>query len=301
MYQLVAIGDITIDLFYKGETLTQQKDRFHLAIGGKYYTDEFYHSLGGSAANVSIHAAELGMDAAAVAKVGENAFKNLIVQGLIKKTVSTEFLYFDRQHTSISTILLTPSGERTIIKYSDPKEHIYVNDHAIDRIKRSGIVFMGNLPDVSISERTTFFKDVRSTENLLALNFGSRDCSQGLSKLSTLISSIDVLFLNKYEYSELTNTKPEKVDFKKNLLKELKTKNKVLVVTDGSEGSHAYTPDAEYHQEAAKVTSVIDCTGAGDAFTAAFLIKFSDNNDIQQSLEFASEYASKILKKVGAS
>lgn len=301
MYQLVAVGDITIDLFYKGETLTQQKDRFHLAIGGKYYTDEFHHSLGGSAANVSIHAAELGMDAAAVAKVGENAFKNLIVQGLIKRTVSTEFLHFDRHHTSISTILLTDSGERTIIKYSDPKEHIYVNDHALDRIKRSGIVFMGNLPDVSITERKQFFKDVRSSENLLACNFGSRDCSQGLAKLKTLISSVDVLFLNKFEYCELTKTIPAKVNFKTNLLQKMQTSNKLLVITDGSGGSHAYTADAEYHQEAAKVSSVIDCTGAGDAFTASFLIKYSDNEDIQQSLEFASEYASKILKKVGAS
>lgn len=301
MYQLVAVGDITIDLFYKGETLTQQKDRFHLAIGGKYYTDEFHHSLGGSAANISIHAAELGMDAAAVAKVGENAFKNLIVQGLIKRTVSTEFLHFDRQHTSISTILLTPSGERTVIKYSDPKEHIYVNDHAIDRIKRSGIIFMGNLPDVSITERETFLKDVRSSENLLAINFGSRDCAQGLTKLKSLISSVDVLFLNKFEYCELTKTTPSKINLQKNLLKEMKTKNKVLVVTDGSQGSHAYTDEAEYHQDAAKVNGVIDCTGAGDAFTAAFLIKYSDNSDIQQSLEFASEYAGKILKKVGAS
>ena len=142
MYQLVAVGDITVDMFFQGKSLTRDKERFKLAIGGKYYTDAFHHGLGGSAANVSIHAAQLGLDSAAVAKVGENAFKNMIIQHLARKTVSTEFLTFDREHISISNVLLTEGGERTIVKYSDPKDHIYLGDHAADRIMRSGIVFM---------------------------------------------------------------------------------------------------------------------------------------------------------------
>ena len=162
MYQLVAIGDVTVDMFFQGKGLTQDKERFQLAIGGKYYVDAFHHGLGGSAANVSIHAAQLGLDCALVAPVGENAFKNLIVQTLARKTVSTEFLHFEREHISVSSILLAPTGERTIIKYSDPKQHIHLVDHALDRIKRSSIIFMGNLHDVPLAERTQFMTSVRS-------------------------------------------------------------------------------------------------------------------------------------------
>ncbi|KXK11881.1 MAG: aminoimidazole riboside kinase [Microgenomates bacterium OLB23] len=122
MYQLIAIGDITIDQYFRGDSFTIDNDRFSLALGGKYYSDFFHLSLGGSGANIAIHGAQLGLDSAVVAKVGETTFKNVIVQNLIKKTVSTEFLYFDRDYMSISTILLAPSGERTIIKHSDPKK-----------------------------------------------------------------------------------------------------------------------------------------------------------------------------------
>ena len=55
MYQLVSVGDITMDMYFQGETLTQEDGRFSLAIGGKYYAEMFHSGLGGSAANVSIH------------------------------------------------------------------------------------------------------------------------------------------------------------------------------------------------------------------------------------------------------
>ena len=90
------------------------------------------------------------------ATIGETTFKNVIVQTLIKKSVFHRVLHFDRDHTSISTILLSPQGEKTVIKYSDPHEHIELSAHALDRIKAAKIIFMGNLADVSVAEREKF-------------------------------------------------------------------------------------------------------------------------------------------------
>jgi len=299
MYQLVAIGDVTVDMFFQGKGLTQDKERFNLAIGGKYYVDAFHHGLGGSGANVSIHSAQLGLDCALVAPVGENAFKNLIVQTLARKTVSTEFLHFEREHLSISTILLAPSGERTIIKYSDPKQHIHLVDHALERIKRSGIVFMGNLHDVPLTERVQFMKNVRSETNLLALNLGAVDCELGVTKLAPLLAGIDILFVNRYECATLLKKSADKLDLSKNIYKDFGCEAKVIVVTDGAQGSYAYTADAVYTQSAAKVT-VVDATGAGDAFTASFLVTYTSSQNIQQALADASSYAGKVVSKIGA-
>ena len=300
MYQLVAIGDITVDLYYQSESLTREKDRFSLAIGGKYYSEYFHHGLGGSAANIAIHASNLGLDTAVVAKVGENAFKNMIVQTLAKKTVSTEFLYFDRNHISISSILLSPSGERTIIKHSDPKEHIYLGEHATDRVMRSDMVFMGNLPDVPIVERKKLLSAVKSSENLIGINFGTKDAENGLSKLKTLISKADMLFLNRHEYAALIGTQSSKVNLKANQHKKLGLNIDVLVITDGPDGSFAYTDKDVYSYDAPKVKNVIDATGAGDSFTAAFMVKYGETKNIDQSIESATEYAAKVLTKVGA-
>lgn len=300
MYKLIAVGDITVDIYFKGTQLDEENGRFSLAIGGKYYTDDFYQGLGGSAANVSIHASQLGLDSAVVAKVGENAFKNMIVQNLMKKTVSTEFLYFDSHHISISSILLTQKGEKTVIKYSDPKDHIYVNDTALDRIKMSEIIFMGNLPDVTVTERKEFLKKVRTENNILAINYGSTDTSQGIKYLYQLTKHVDILFVNKYEFSELIGMKAETLDLTKNLHSKVDIEDLTIVVTDGAQGSYVYTKDTVYHQPAEKVQNLVDTTGAGDSYTAAFLVEYAKNKDIQNSMEFASKYVARVIQKLGA-
>ncbi len=300
MYQLISIGDITIDQYFQGKSFTQENGRFSLAIGGKYYSDYFHLSLGGSGANIAIHGAHLGLDTAVVAKVGEATFKNVIVQNLIKKTVSTEFLYFDRDHISISTILLSSTGERTIIKHSDPKTSIEINETAIEHVKQCPLIFVGNMPDISVAARHTLIKKIKTTENCVAINFGSKDAQKGLSSLSTLINDVDMLFLNRFELGDLLGKDGEKLDLKKNQLKELNIEKTMVIVTDSNNGSYVYTQDAVHHQEAVPVNKIVDATGAGDAYTTAYLYKYSQLKNIQESMAFASEYASQILTKVGA-
>lgn len=300
MYQLIAIGDITIDQYFQGESFTLDKDRFSLALGGKYYSDFFHLSLGGSGANIAIHGAQLGLDTAVVAKVGETTFKNIIVQNLIKKTVSTEFLYFDRDHMSISTILLAPNGERTIIKHSDPKKTIEINETAIEHVKQCPIIFIGNMSDVSVADRHTLIRKVKTKDNCVAINFGSKDANKGLKSLSQLIKDVDILFMNRFELGDLLGKDGAKLDLSKNMTEELGISDTLLVVTDSKNGSNAYTSSEIYHQDAVQVPKIIDATGAGDAFTAAFLHKYVQLKKIPESLAFAAEYASQILVKVGA-
>jgi len=300
MYQLIAIGDITIDEYFKGDSITQEKGRFSLAIGGKYYSDFFHLSLGGSGANVAIHGAQLGLDTAVVAKVGEATFKTVIVQNLIKKTVSTEFLYFDKDHISVSAILLSSTGERTIIKHSDPKKSLDIHETALQHIKQCPLIFIGNMPDISVSERHALVKNIKTKDNCVAINFGSKDSQKGLNELKPLIQDVDMLFLNRYELGDLLGTDGAKLDLKKNQLTALGVTDTMLIVTDSGNGSNVYTEKEIFHQDAVEVTKIVDATGAGDAFTTAFLYKYSLLKNVQESLVFAAEYASQILTKIGA-
>ena len=300
MYDLVTIGDITVDLFFRGEELTHKDGRLQLAIGGKYYTDFFHQGLGGSGGNVAVHGASLGLQTAVVAKVGEGALKNVIVQGLVRKTVSTEFIYFEREYTSISVILLMKSGERTIIKHSDRKGHLVINPSAEERIQKSSIIFLGNLPDVPIAERASLLGKLKTAENLVAVNFGSKDCKNGIKYLAPLLTHADILFLNRYELGDLIGVKGEKLNLKKNLKEKIKLLHTILVVTDGKNGSFAYTEGEVYYQEAAKAEKIVDTTGAGDAFTGAFLAKYKETTNIQKAIEAGSIHAAGILSKVGA-
>jgi len=45
--------------------------------------------------------------------------------------------------------------------------------------------------------------------------------------------------------------------------------------------------------------SVKDVSGAGDTFLAGLVVKYTQNNNIEQAIEFANDCATKIVQKRG--
>lgn len=300
MCDLVAIGDITIDLFFKSASFTQKDNRFFLAIGGKYSTDYFHESLGGGGANVAVGSAYFGLHTAVIGKIGENSFKQMIIQKLIKKGVSCEFLKIEKHYVNISSILLTESGERTIIHYADPYVNFQLSEHIKNQIGKTHALYMGNLPGVSYTDRTALLKSFKKDAVLICLNFGITDCRSNLSDLKKLLAYVDILILNTHEYAELIRKPCASIDFKKNSASLLQFDDKIIIITDGEKGSYVYANKNVFHQPALYPKKIIDTTGAGDAYTSGFLASYIKNNDIQKAMSQGAKYASVILSKVGA-
>lgn len=304
MYDLITIGDITIDLFFKGEELTQKDDRFFLAIGGKYLADEFHETLGGGAANVAVGASHYGLNTAVLGKIGENVFKQIIIQKLIKKGVSTEFLLLDKDYLNISSILLSYTGDRSIIHYATPHETLDISEIMMNKLTRTTTVYMGNLPGISISERSKLLSFFKKKNIKIALNFGRQDCAESLAKVGKLIEYADILVLNKHEFADLVKKKIQTINFEKDcarlLPSKLKASKMVLVITCAEEGSFAYHEEKVFYEKAVKPTKLVDATGAGDAYTSGFLSTFIKSNDISAAMQRGSENAARILAKIGA-
>lgn len=300
MYDLITIGDITIDFYFKGASLTQKDSRFYLAIGGKYVVDYFYESLGGGGANVAIGASYFGLDTAVLAKVGENVFKQIIIQKLVKKGVSTEFLISENNYLNISSILLTDSGERTVIHYLTPHQSFQLGEITKENLSKTKMVYMGNLPDISINERKeilTFFKK-RSVK--ICLNLGVGDCRKPLSQINELINLSDIFIVNTYEFAELIKKNRQEIDFSQDCARYLKFEEKILILTDGEKGSYLYHQGNILYQKAIKPRKVVDTTGAGDAYTSGFLSSYITEEKLEKAMKNGAEYAAKILEKIGA-
>jgi fructoselysine 6-kinase len=77
------------------------------------------------------------------------------------------------------------------------------------------------------------------------------------------------------------------------------TKN-IAIVTKGAQGSTAFCNGIKYKQDAIEVDQVIDTTGCGDAYLAAFAITYFQTGLIKESMLTAAVKASEVLKKVGA-
>lgn len=299
MYDVITLGDITIDLFFKGESLTQKDNRFFLAIGGKYVCDFFYEAVGGGGANVAIGCANFGLNTAVVGKVGENSFKQIIIQKLIKKGVSTEFLITEEEFLNISAILLTDSGERSIIHYLTPNQSLSLSQSIKEKIIKTKIFYMGNLPRISINERCQLLNFLKDHKVVVALNLGVTDCRRPFDEIYNLIKLANIFIVNAHEFADLIKKDYQKINWQENWAKYLKFNDQILVITDGERGSYLYFQNQVFHQKAFPTKNIIDTTGAGDAFTSGFLSTYLKENDPIKALKTGSEYAVKILKKIG--
>src|SRR3989338_1815843 len=176
MYDLISIGNISFDLFFKGESLTFANNRFQLAIGGKYFVNTLYKSVGGGGANVAIGAAKNGLNSAVLGKIGNNSFKSMILEELKNRNVSTNLCLIEEDYLNLSAILLTEKGERTVIHYSPLHEHILKSKADLEKILETKTIYIGNLPDVPLSEREQLLRFIKHKNIFTVVNLGVNDC-----------------------------------------------------------------------------------------------------------------------------
>ncbi len=301
MYDLVSIGSLTIDLFFHGNSLTVRDGRFDLAYGGKYFVDHFYESLGGGATNVAIGTRRLGVDVTLKTTIGDNGFRTFVEERLQKEHVSYIHSHFDKSYQSISCILLTPKGEKTVINFRTPHQQIFSSDRERRGLLRTQAVFLGNLSDVSYTQKVETVQFFKKNEKFIFANFGAEDCNRSREQIHELLQYIDVLIVNGHEFADIMKTPYEKIDFDSNLYYSLKAPNlKALIITRDKKGSNGYAAEGFYYQVAVEPPNLVDSTGAGDAYTAGFISSYLKHQQISQAMEAGAKYAATILAKIGA-
>ena len=148
----------------------------------------------------------------------------------------------------------------------------------------------------------------------MAINPGTTQINRGVEDLKKVISTAEVLIMNKSEALRITGMqegheqvyqKPGEFDpwphnIHQMLFNLRAYKPKIVVMTDGSTGVLAFDGETFYHAPAFP-SKVVSTLGAGDAFSSTFvgsLMKF--NWDIEKALIFASINSASIIESFGA-
>jgi sugar/nucleoside kinase (ribokinase family) len=74
----------------------------------------------------------------------------------------------------------------------------------------------------------------------------------------------------------------------------------LVIVTLGADGSRAFQSSETHEAAAAPVDSVLDTTGAGDAFAAGFLSCYCQSADVEVALLSGATVAAKVVRRHGA-
>ncbi len=302
MHDLISIGSIAVDFYFKGSSLTFKNKRFQLAIGGKYNVDFFKLLIGGGGVNVAIGASKNGLRSAVMGTIGDNFFKPFIIESLKKHKISYKLCDIVKNYFNLSAILLMENGERSIIHYATPKQRLFDHGIRINQLRQAKIVYLGNLPDVSLEQKLKILKFLRKNSILNVLNLGVSDCRRPKNQLLPLLKHVDILIINGHEFAELVKAQYQDIYFHENVVNHYipLLHSSLVVVTEGKKGSYAYYKGKVYHQKAYPVDEIIDTTGAGDGYTASFIAEYFRSKNIEKAMDKGAKYSSVILTIIGA-
>jgi sugar/nucleoside kinase (ribokinase family) len=311
MFDVITIGGATQDIFFISKNYPVVDDTLTLPWGEKFLADTLYTDIGGGAANASVGLARLGFRVAFWGKVGLDIPGQIITQRLKQEKVFIPFLVVDDKcQTSTSAILVGEKGERSIIMYRGNNDNLLTNTKSISEVKNTNWIYLSDLGENTKDLCDKILKIVKENNIKLCFVPGQHQLKLGINSLKALISNSNILILNIYEaYMLLKGSYPGQ-DKKSCHLNSRDTKEmlrefaiigaKTIVITRDKCGVSCFSNGNFYESGAPIIKDVVDTTGAGDAFSSAFLAGVIKNKDIATCLLWGNKNAGAVISQFGA-
>ena len=302
MSSVLSIGSLTLDLFFQDQSLTIQKNRFHLALGGKYVVNSFRQGIGGGGGNVAVGLSRAGIKTLLWAQIGRGGVSKLVLDRLQEEKVIIDYLSTEEEFTNLSVILLSAKGERTIINHRSTSAILPITNSIRQLLTKTPYLFLGNLPEVPLEQRVEILSLAKAGGSKTFLNLGVKDCRLGLKKLQPLLAQTDYFLLNRYELADILEVRanelaPNMINYYSKLFDD---QHKFLIITDGEFGSYVQTFSEITAQVAYKVEKVVDSTGAGDAFTSGFISGVVYGYSLKDCLRSGARNSASVIAKINA-
>jgi len=305
IFDVVTVGNAKIDIFLQVHD-TNEHFRFNretqelcVKAGDKARVDKAIFTVGGNAANVSVGIARMGLRTAVVAEIGADEFADKITNTLGRENVSEKYLKKTAGETSFS-IIINFAGERTIFEEEIERDH----DYNFDNIS-TGWVYLTSLGE---KWRDAYQKtlDFVTKNNLrLAFNPGTTQLDSGGDAIEAVFHKTEILFLAKEEALKILRPDIDLVESGesgvKRLLNLLREKGpKVVVITDGRNGSFMLDQNNNYYSNGIIESDVREKTGAGDAYASGFLSAIILGKDYQTAMRWGTANSASVIGKIGA-
>ena len=301
MYDVITIGDVMRDIFVfpsideMEKPIEKNGENFLIfQHGDKITLDDIHYDIGGTAGNVAVGLAKLGLKTGIISCIGKDNEGAEILEALKKSKVNVDNLEISRQKKTSFSVIISYIGERTILVFQSfkPEDFNIPTDLATDW------VYIGPLGKSyrSLYSKVTALAAEKNAK--IALNPGSVQIIDGLASFTGLLRVAKILFVNREEGQKLAKISGVATvrDITRVLLK---TGVEMVAVTDGKEGAYVATVD-EFFKIGVYPGTRIEATGAGDAFAAGFLAANSQGEKLMDCLRWGVVNAAAVIEKVGA-
>lgn len=302
MYDVVALGELLVD--------------FTAAGIGERGEPLFAANPGGAPCNVLAMLARLGRSTAFVGKVGEDLFGRMLKGAIEGAGIGGTGLVLDpTAHTTLAFVRNGSDGEREFSFYRDPGADELLTSQELpgEILKKTRIFHFGSLSLTREPARSATRAAVELAKKggaLISFDPNLRPSLWGSLELAREqmlwgCSVCQVLKLAAEELEFLTGCRELAAGARK--LRQENPGLRLLLLTDGSEGSWAQWEDRLAFRRAFRQVKAIDTTGAGDTFLGCCLHCLLEHGsepwteaELGEMLAFANAGAGLVTTRKGA-
>jgi len=281
---LLAIGDPCADVVIHADRVPVWDDKCIGSPAGLYG--------GGTEANVACAASRLGLATAVFGQVGDDSHAAFLLDDFTRFGVDNS-LMVRRSRTASATaiILVSPQGERALVWVPMPTAP-RAPEQLEAALQRSRIAYTMPYDEADLA---ALGEAAHRSGTQLAIDV-EREGAKRPGALQRLLQHCDIAFMNETGFSTATGSAPSVEG-----LRALHAGGRAhtIVVTVGARGAIAIDRHGVAEQPAFPA-KVVDTTGAGDTFNAAFLTARCLELDLNQALAFGCAAASKTVAVIGA-
>ncbi|MCQ1056886.1 PfkB family carbohydrate kinase [Photobacterium sp. ZSDE20] len=250
-----------------------------LQAGGRHHYQDLGRRLGGGGANTGLALVYAGHQVTLVSQVGRDETADWLLAEASLKGLNCSLLQRNDITTPELMLLMTPDGERTIIR---PERPAFSLGPAPDFTRWDGIYINSSAQGVEQwSTAALEQNDAILVVAQLPKSHSQRPCQV----LITSQSDLDAHIASSERATGINDIPP--FQYAKSIAG---VSLEYFIVTDGENGATAYS-DSEQESVPAVAADVVDTTGAGDAFAAGVISGLLAKLSISESMTVGAKWA----------
>ena len=294
-YDLICLGGLSFDLILRSPRLPTLDEKLVVQYAGK--------QAGGLIANTACAAARLGLKVAWAGTRGDDDFGLLAMDAFAQFGVDTNLATLDPcSPTDFTVIVLDPGGERTILVVPTSPSPPALGPAVMEALAHTRMVY-------TLPQPPAWFASVANTVHagtgLVAIDIETSSPVQG-EELQAVLGCTDIVFSNRGGFPlaighSIGDVSPgnEGEAIQSSARRLVQMGVQIVCVTLGEDGALGINSEQTFYTPGYSVP-VVDTTGAGDCFHAAFLYAHYNHHSLPQALQFANAAAALSVGHPGA-
>ncbi len=255
---------------------------------------------GGAGGTAAYHLAKLGNDVRLAARVGDDPFKDVALKQLKSAKVNLGSLQEDETLlTGTITIMVMPDAERAMIAAGGANRNLDAAELKKKDVDAADAMLVSAYSLIGGPQREYAVKAIaaaKKAEIPVFIDLGTGAVNSAGPKLLESVKNADYLLMNQHELERITGITG--ISEALESLREHGLSN--IVIKLGAMGAIVWTPKHTELLEAHEIEDVVDSTGAGDAFAAAFAHAVMSKMEMRQAVRYANVAGALAASSVGA-